>query len=94
MVAEKFSVEMSALIRSKFLAAKCNTKNHSVSLSGAISLFCHLLKISSGNPFLKFVALHNIFLWMKKKVVPPLTALLGHPVQNIFVALIKKSQQT
>ena len=27
----------------------------------------------------------------KKNVLPPLTALLGHPVQNIFFALIKIS---
>ena len=49
------------------------------------------------NPFLKFVTLPNILLRMplckqnlKKKVLPLLTALLEHPVQKKFFALIKK----
>ena len=56
-----------------------------------------MLKKSSGNPYLKICDLTQYFFAdtpMKKKiknlVLPPLTALLGHPVQNNFFASIKK----
>ena len=48
-----------------FLSTKCSTKNHSGSLSVCLhQLFCHLLKKSSGNPYLKICDLTNIFLWI------------------------------
>ena len=50
-----------------------------------------------GNPYLKICDLTQYFFEdtpikkkIKNSVLPPLTALLGHPVQNIFFPLIKK----
>ena len=79
------------------LAAKCSTKNHFVRLSVCLWV---CLRPFAFLPFTK-----KIHTWkfsdltqyifadapMKKKIVlPPLTALLGHPLQNIFFALIIK----
>ena len=50
--------------------------------------FFLLLKKSSGNPYLKICDFTQHFLWMplwKNLVLLPLTALLGHQVQNIFM---------
>ena len=44
-------------------------------------------KKTSGNPYLKIC---DAPMKKRKIVSPPLTALLGHPVQNIFLAFIKK----
>ena len=58
-----------------------------------LAFFCHLLKKSSGNPYLKKCDLTQYFFVdekLKKKnlknlVLPPLTVLLGHPAQNFFL---------
>ena len=74
-----------------FLAAKCSSNNHfvslPVSLSEAISFFAIYSKNLQATHTWKFVSLLNIFLrmsndFLKNLVLPPLRALLGHPVQN------------
>ena len=62
-------------------------------------IFCHLIKKSLGNPYLKMCDLTQYFFAdnpMKKKefknlVLPSLTALLGHQVQNIFFCFNQKN---
>ena len=60
-------------------------------------VFCPLYKKSLGNPYLKFRDFSHFLVvdtpmnyFSQKILFTSPTALLGHPVQHIFVALIKK----